>query len=100
MRIKCGKAVGELTSLPGCAQVVVSHNVFIPEPERDTGLGTTAGKERIKLCQELGYNLMLCTCRSTNRAQQSVLLKCGWTQLTEFHSDYTDRNIQLWSKHL
>lgn len=97
MRYNLGGVVGELTSLPGCSQIVVSHGVFVARNERRKGLGTTAGLARRKLIAELGYDLMLCTVDASNSAQLAVLGKTGWHQLTSFISSKTGHTLELWA---
>jgi hypothetical protein len=100
MRVKCLEAVGELTSLPGCSQVVVSHAVFIPKEARGRRNAVPSNWERQRLCfEELGYDLMICTVDAANEAQLRVLAKSGWQKMTSFVSTKTEHTVELWCCH-
>lgn len=89
--------VGELSTLPGCSQVVVSHGVFLPEAAREKGLGKLANRERKTMVfDELGYDCMICTVDATNTRQIAVLSDCGWNVLFEFRSSKTGHLVQIW----
>lgn len=97
MRYQVLGVPGELTTLPGCSQVVVSHGVYVPKEERGKGVGTNANIERQKLAlEELGYDMMLCTVRAHNIAEKKILIKTGWSFLTRFLSRNTGVEIELW----
>lgn len=98
MRHNLEGVIGELTSLPGCSQVVVSHGVYLPEEERGKGKGTAANRTRQKLAFfDLGYDLMLCTVDASNEAQRKTLTKTGWWVLTDFPSRRTGHTVELWA---
>lgn len=46
MRLNIGGVVGEITTLPGCSTVCVSHGVYIPKDKRGQGMGTEANMMR------------------------------------------------------
>jgi hypothetical protein len=90
--------IGELTSLPGCSQVAVSHSVFVPEG-RDKGAGRNANKERCRIAfEELGYDGLLCTVADNNAAQIKIMEANGWEYLTGFLSRKTGNGVSLYFK--
>jgi hypothetical protein len=89
--------VGELTTLPGCSQIAVSHSVFLPPDKRGQGLGKTANKARKELAfDELGYDVMMCTVNASNIAQTKILLDNGWYCVDSFLSSKTSHVVQIW----
>ena len=97
MRINIEGVVGELTTLPGCSQVAVSHAVFVQRNERGKGKGTAANLSRRILAGELGYDLMICTVDAANSAEIAVLGKAGWHPLTSFVSSKTGHTVEVWA---
>lgn len=97
MRYSIEGVPGELTTLPGCSQVVVSHAVYVPKDRRGQGVGYTSNIKRQRLAfDELGYDAMICTVISTNLPQKKVLEKAGWSCLTRFTSSNTGHDVELW----
>lgn len=94
-----GWVFGELDSLPGCSQVVVSHAVFNRGP-RGFGHGSKAHSERLKLMYKLGYDYALCTVRADNLPQNQIMKKFGWHRLTLFTSEKTKSLIYIYGKPL
>lgn len=90
----------ELTSLPGCAQVVVSHNAFILPALRGKGSGDRAHLLRLQLMRDMAYDYALCTVRMGNDAQETILKRHDWEELAKFKSSYTDNWVTLYGKNL
>ncbi len=100
MRVNLHGVIGEITSLPGCSQVAVSHSVFIPIKNRGKGLGTLANNARQELMKDLGYDMALCTVDNANKSQLRVLEKTGWTRLISFVSSKTGNTVAIYCKEL
>lgn len=101
MRISYGyNCSGELSTLPGCTQVVVSHGVFVNPAFRKQGWGQEALNAREELMREKGYNYALCTVESTNGAQIHILTKFRWKELDRFISSKTGHEVILFGKRL
>lgn len=96
MRITIDDVHGELTTLPGCTQVVVSHGVFIPKHLKGMGKGKSANKQRKQVAFELGYDYMLCTVDQANKAQVHILESNGWKLLDSFTSSKTENTVLLY----
>lgn len=90
----------EIDSLPGSAQVGVSHSVFIREEYRGKGIGDANHKLRLKRAKELHYDLLICTVRADNEKEQVNLHDNGWEYMTRFKSSNTGNWVQLWSRQL
>lgn len=101
MRTKFCGVYGEITSLPGCAQVGVSHGVYIPVDKRGNGAGTEANRRRVTSMKvDYGYDYALCTADLNNTAQVAVLTKTGWKQLDTFLSSNTGHTVGLFGRKL
>lgn len=98
MRMSIDGVVGEISSMPGCSQIAISHSVFLPESERGKGKGVAANRKRQELVfGELSYDLMLCTVQTGNYAQLEVMRKNGWYRLDCFKSRKTGHDVELWA---
>ena len=93
MRFSNGVSVYELTNLPGCPQVCVSHGMFIKPEHRGQGLSTDEMRRRLARCKDLGYNVVTCTVSMNNSAQLHVLYKIGWVKDYEFVSNKTGNTV-------
>lgn len=98
MRYNLDDCIGELTALPGCSQVVVSHGVFVPTHKRGKGVGKKAHKARLAYIQDLGYDYSLCTVDSSNIAQKKILEVNGWKVLDSFVSSKTGHLVLLYGR--
>jgi hypothetical protein len=95
-----GFVFGELDSLPGCSQVVISHSVFSVSPFKGEGSGKRAHAERLGHMRQLGWDYALCTVNMNNAAQLAILTRFNWKKLDEFNSDKTKHIVGLFGKHL
>lgn len=100
MRLKTGKAICELTSLPGCAQIVVSHNVFVPLELRKQGYGTEAHSIRLEIIEDLGYDYAICTVDAENEAERKILQRNNWCLLDTFVSNKSNKYIYLYGRRI
>ena len=100
MRYGDGISWGELTTLPGCSQVAVSHGVTIHQDHRGKGLASVKSEDRFNLARKLGYDLLICTCDESNLPQVKTLLKTGWIKVYIFKSSRTENSVGLWMKSL
>lgn len=98
MRYTHNNVHGELTSLPGCSQVVVSHDVFAWP--RGGGNAKEANHARCAYAEYRGYNYTLCTVDLANSVQLHILHECGWRKLDEFKSTKTGHFVGLFGKAL
>lgn len=94
MRTRIGNQFGELTNMPGCSQIVVSHDVFCPI--RGSGMGKSSNKERIEYCEYLGYDALVCTVNMSNYSQLSILDDNGWILAFCFTSKKTEHRVGLY----
>jgi RimJ/RimL family protein N-acetyltransferase len=100
MRLSNQFGFSELDPLPGCSQVVVSHNSVIYKEHRGLGHGTRANKFRIEKAKFLGYDYILCTVDGSNEAQLRILKNNGWKKLDSFDSRKTGHNVIIFGKRL
>ncbi len=98
MRVKAGVSYGELTSLPGTSQIVVSHDVFIPPSQRGAGAGTLAHAVRCQMMRDLGYDYALCAINGANTPQVRILDKAGWRVLDAFQSTKTEHQVVIYGR--
>lgn len=101
MRMNFDGVFGEITTLPGCSQVAVSHAVYTPKYRRGKGFGTAALIKRIAYARdELGYNFMICTVRLENTAEIKVLAGQGFFRLSKFLSSNSGEEIGIFGRPL
>jgi hypothetical protein len=98
MRFSTHGVHGEISTLPGCTQVAVSHSVF--STERGLGNGKKANKVRQQFMVDHGYDYALCTVDAANEAQRCIMLANGWRHLDTFHSSKTNHTVLLYGKTL
>lgn len=90
----------DLDPFPGCHFVGISHALEIKPEYRNKGYGTQAHKDRLDIARSLGYQILLCTIRSTNKAQVKILRKYGWKIVKEFSNIRANRSVTLYYKDL
>lgn len=90
----------ELTSFPGCNQLVVSHHALIYPDQRGKGIGTTEHNARLEAIKELGFDCAICTVRAGNDHQRRILTKAGWSNVFDFVSSETNNKIEIWAKRI
>ena len=78
MRYATDKSARELSPLPGCAQIVVSHNAFMFMDHRGKGLATNENKLGLAEMRRLGYDYAIATVQGKNTPQNKVLRNNGW----------------------
>ena len=94
-----GFVFGELDSLPGCSQVVVSHAVYA-NPEAAPGAGKKAHAERLAYMRKLGWDYALCTVDSSNGKQVSIMKRFLWQCLDSFKSTKTGHIVSIYGRNL
>ena len=100
MRITFEGVHGEIDSLPGCSQIAVSHAVFLPEAQRNKGLGRAAHEQRLLWMTLQGYDVALCTIDSKNLTQRNILLTSGWRNVWSFVSQKTGHQVLVYMRNL
>ena len=88
---------GEVTPLPGCPDVAVSHALFVDGPG---GYGKKANKERCEQLTRLGYSAVVCTVCSSNEPQLVILESEGWTKVGHFNNRRTRNTLYFFIKQL
>lgn len=83
-----------ITSMPGCAPLLISHNAWVNPEKRGFGIGQQQHDRRIEEARKRGAKCMMCTIRSDNKAQRHILPKHGWKMIHQFPRD--DYFIQIW----
>ena len=96
MRFTAFDVCGEITTMPGCTQVGISHAVFSKNPGK--GNGALANEARQKFMSDMGYNYALCTVDAANNRQISIMDKMGWRLLDTFWSSKTGHNVRLYGR--
>lgn len=91
--------VGEVTSLPGCADIAVSHALYCKHG-KGRGNAASAGVERMMQLRDLGYMAVICTVVEGNVAQEKTLSKLGYAKLMKYGSDRTGNTVWLWGREL
>lgn len=91
----------QLSFMPGCKGVIISHASEVTERYRRRGIATRLDAIKEQFARELGAGFMLATVRSDNKAQTD-LFNGGmkWCVLDYFGNPRTDANIILFKKRL
>lgn len=98
MRQNIDGVIGEIDSLPGCTQIVVSHSVYLDKPLRGKSIAFGANIKRKRIAfDDLGYDMMICTVDYDNKSQRKILENTGWKPLTFFVSRKTGHTVELWA---
>lgn len=90
----------QLTPMPGCHAVLISHDSWLDKDKQGFGLGDYFHKERLKLAQDANISCMTCTVEEQNKVEKHILTKNGWTKVHTFHNKHTDHEVGLWVKNL
>lgn len=99
-RMNINGCIGDLTPFPGCGQIVVSHNVFLPPEYRGQGHGGKAHKERLNVMHNLGYDYALATVISTNERERAILVSNGWRIIADFNSSRSGEFILIYGRRI
>lgn len=95
-----GEIIGSynLTPLPGCSQVAVSHDLFVFPRFRGTGKARAFMAHRLKHAQDLGFDMVIATSDFTNDRQNKTLAQAEWKRRDYFRSSKTGHAVWLWVK--
>lgn len=93
-----GEIIGRyfLDPFPACPKIAVSHGLEIFPEYRRHGYGTQAQRDRQKLAILLGYDVLLATVKVGNIAEEKILSRSGWRQVTNFFNTASDHDVGLW----
>ena len=89
---------GEITTMPGCTQIGISHAVYSINP--GSGKGALANGARCEAMHGMGYDYALCTVDVQNEAQLKILRQNGWRCLDTFRSRKTGHHVAVYGKDL
>ena len=99
-RMNINGCIGDLTPFPGCGQIVVSHNVFLPPEHRGQGKVGKAHKERLNVMRDLGYDYALATVLRSNEKERAILASNGWRILSAFQSTRSLEDILIYGRQI
>lgn len=90
----------ELNSFPGNSQIVVSNHAFIYPHKRGIGAGHKNHELRVERATFLGFDYIICTVKSDNKAELAILAKHGFKELDEFLNTNTENKNKIFGKQL
>lgn len=90
--------VFELTTLPGCSQVVVSHDMYLSTKHRGKGLAKEFAEHRYHCARYQNYDAMICTVDTANIPQIKTLEATGWQFANRFVSSKTGHTVAIYTK--
>lgn len=90
----------ELNPFPGNSQIVVSNHAFIYHSKRGKGLGNDNHKLRVERATFLGFDYLICTVKSDNKAELAILKKNNFKELDEFLNTNTGNLNKIFGKQL
>ena len=97
-RYACNYGAHCVTPLPGQPQVAVTHAFFVHPALRGKGYGKRLKQSQMRILAEHAFDYGICTVRSDNHAQKSILASIGWNHLDTFHSRAQDTEIEIWGR--
>jgi L-amino acid N-acyltransferase YncA len=100
IRTNINGVVGEISDMPGCPQVAVSHYVFMKDGEKGQGSGQKAHRERLRIMKDLGYDHAICTVVNSNEVEKHILDKQGWKRVDFFTSSKTGHLVEIFTLNL
>lgn len=84
-----------LQQLPGCCGVCVSTGAQVHHSYQKKGLGVLLNSLRIDMARELGFGVLLCTDKMTNKPQRKILAANGWKDVHKFINPRTGNTIAI-----
>lgn len=84
---------GEVSPLPGCPDVAVSHALY--RMRGPNGHGREAQRQRLEQLIEMGYSAALCTVADENVSQLAIMQKEGWLEAGWFKNKRTGHRVCL-----
>ena len=88
----------EFSPMPGCSQMVVSHDMFLLPEHRGKGLAKEFAEERYYTAKDFGYDAMICTVDTANIPQIKTLEATGWQFANRFVSSKTGHTVAIYTK--
>lgn len=89
-----------LKDFPFCCGYLVSGFVVVHPNYRHYGIGSMMNKLRCRIAAATGHISLICTVVKGNKAQEKVLMKNGWSIITEGISPKTGNYIQMYAVNL
>jgi RimJ/RimL family protein N-acetyltransferase len=90
----------ELTAMPGCPKVAISHGLNIAVSCRGLGYGRAAMEDRIRQARELGFQLLMCTVVVGNSAQEKIMARYQFRPVSTFDNATTGNKVVLYYKNI
>ena len=97
-----GKTIGhfEINAFPGCASMCVFNHVYLKPEYRGLGLGKAAHKQRLEMARDLGYDCAICTVKSDNMVETTVLIRAKWKFARHFYNHETANMVSIYTRDL
>lgn len=89
-----------ITTVPGCSTLCISHGVQVFPQFRGKGHGKRNMALRLARMKAMGYSHVLCTVRKDNEIEVGMLLNNNWKFLYSFDNPKTSNRVMLWIKEL
>lgn len=90
----------DLEPMPRCPKVAISHSLEINSEHRGKGFGRLAMEQRLQLAKSLGFQVIICTVREGNTAQERIMSRFNFRRITFFDNPTTDHRVGLWYKNI
>lgn len=98
MRYNHWGVISDISPLPGCDTIAVLNSVWMPVAQREQGFGTIAHAVRLEEAKHLGYQQVICTVHSENKAEKAILAKYRWMKVSEYVSNKTGHTVETYVK--
>jgi hypothetical protein len=93
-----GAAHFELSALPGCGGILVSHNSWVGYEYRGTGIGSLMQDMKRWVAEQIEVRKLIATVVQGNNPEEQLLLKHGWTRGLPFWNPHTSNHVVEWEK--
>lgn len=90
----------ELSPMPGCSVVGISHGLTIEPSHRGKGYGRSAMEDRIRQAVASGFQVLVCTVREGNEPEERILQKFQFKVVSHFDNPRSGNRVRLWIKNI
>jgi hypothetical protein len=84
-----------LTEMPHCCGLIVSHGVYVGYSFENKGIGKAIHECRLQIMRDLGYSCAICTDENGNTPQEKILKRFKWKTVHTFLNDNSDNEVNI-----
>lgn len=88
----------QLSFLPGCKGIIVSHALEVSEDYRQRGIANALMAVKILMASELGAAKLIATVVKDNSVQRKLMNRHGWELLEQFKNKRTGNTVLVFDR--